>query len=145
MTNARSSPSAFKIGLAVEDIDTVSVSVVHVEAIRMRKSETERCTARKDKFIRPKRVVESDFGDVTGRHAQVKVVDRVTLDGWEFKVGVEARFIFTNGVNRWELEGRDARRMLVGLCLPHSCEVIAYLTSKVGLRPLILPPAVPEE
>ena len=145
MTNARSSPSPFKIGLAVEDIDTVSVSVVHVEAIRMRKSETERCTARKDKFIRPKRVVESDFGHVTGRHAQVKVVDRVTLDGWEFNVGLEARFTFGEEVSRWQLEGRDTRRILVGLCLPHSCEVIAYLTAKVGMRPLILPPAVPDE
>jgi hypothetical protein len=134
-----------KIGLDLEDVRVLSVRITHIEALRGEGSAPPASQAGRDRCIRPKRVIRSDFGDVAACQADLSVTDTVTLDGWEFNVGLEARFTFGEEVSRWQLEGRDTRRILVGLCLPHSCEVIAYLTAKVGMRPLILPPAVPDE
>jgi len=133
----------FKIGLDTEDIERATTRVV-----RMRGGPTARHEAAergRSGALEVKRKVTHEFRDVEGKRATLHVVDRVTAEPWEFEVEVRADFVFKREISQWMLEGEEALDLLVHLCLLESCQVLSYLTSRLGLRPLILPPNRPRE
>lgn len=84
---------------------------------------------------------------VSGKDSVALILKQdVKFKMFDLLLEVRANFAVEPLEDKTLLGNKEFQAKLINRTLPYTCEIIAYLTSKMGLPPLILPPVFnPEE